>query len=71
MPTRMNWKERRAVRLEQAGARQEERSNRGNAGQLRHLEQLGFGECKEAQGLRTRLSGGAPVPITGELEVEE
>jgi hypothetical protein len=71
MPTRMNWKERRAVRLEQAEARQAERTQRGDAGQLRRLESLGFGDCKEAQGLRTKLSGGAPVPITGELEVEE
>ena len=71
MPTRMNWSGRREVRREQAEARQEERTNRGDAGQLRHLESLGFGECKEAQSLRLKLLGGTPVPITGELEVEE
>jgi hypothetical protein len=71
MPTRMNWKERRATRREDAEFRQGERKQRGDAGQLRHLEQLGFGECKEAQGLRTKLSGGAPGPIEGTLEVEE
>ena len=71
MPTRMNWKERRATRREQAEARQEDRKQRGDAGQLRHLEQLGFGDCKEAQGLRAKLSGGAPGPIEGTLEVEE
>jgi hypothetical protein len=67
----MNWKERRATRREDAEFRQGERKKRGDAGQLLHLEQLGFGDCKEAQGLRMKLSGGAPVSITGELEVEE
>ncbi len=71
MPSRMNCRARRDVRREQAEARQEERNQRGDAGQLRHLESLGFGECKEAQSLRMKLLGGTPVPITGELEVEE
>jgi hypothetical protein len=71
MPTRMNWTGRRELRLEQAKARQEERTQRGDAGQLMRLESLGFGECKEAQGLRAKLSGGDPVAMTGELEVEE
>lgn len=62
---------RREDRRRDAVERQEERAARGDAGQLRHLEQRGFGECKEARGLRVKLSGGAPVPVTGELEVEE
>lgn len=71
MTTRMKFRVRRTVRREEAEERQEERSNRGDAGQLRHLESQGFGECKEAQGLRTKLSGGALVPTTDELEAEE
>ena len=61
----------RERRRDEATARDEERAARGDAGQLRHLEQRGFGECKEAQGLRAKLLGGTMVPITGELEVEE
>jgi hypothetical protein len=62
---------RRDDRRAAADERQEERAARGDAGQLRHLEQRGFGECKEAKGLRIKLSGGTPVAVTGELEVEE
>ena len=61
----------RERRRNEAAARDEERAARGDAGQLRHLEQRGFGECKEAKGLRIKLSGGTPVAVTGELEVEE
>lgn len=71
MPTRMNCKERRETRREQAESRQEERDQRGDAGQLLHLEQRGFGHCKEAQGLRAKLSGGVVGPIEGSLEKED
>lgn len=61
----------RERRREEAEDRLEERTQRGDAGQLRYLEQRGFGECKEARALRIKLSGGAPEPMTGALEVEE
>ncbi|KKM06898.1 hypothetical protein LCGC14_1739420 [marine sediment metagenome] len=54
-----------------AEQRQEERTQRGDAGQLLLLEERGFGDCKEAQGLRIKLSGGPPGPFEGILEVEE
>jgi hypothetical protein len=63
--------QRKDQRRDESDARQEERAARGDAGQLRRLEQQGFGDCKEAQGLRIKLSGGAPGPIEGALELEE
>lgn len=61
-------KERRRV---DADERQAARTARGDAGQLRHLEERGFGSCKEASRLRAKLSGGDPEPIVGVLETEE
>ena len=58
-------------RRENAASLQAEREARGDAAQLRHLEERGFGNCKEASRLRVRLSGGDPEPIVGVLEVEE
>ena len=71
MPTRMKWKERCQARREAALERQEERNQRGDAGQLMHLEQRGFGECAEAKRLRKKLFGGDPVVPEGTLEKEE
>lgn len=61
MPSRKNWKERRNQRREDANRRQQNREQRGDAGQLMRLEQRGFGECVEAKRLREKLSGGDPV----------
>jgi len=59
MPTRMKFKERRAIRRNEAAGRQQEREQRGDAGQLKRLEQQGFGECREAKRLRQKLAKGA------------
>lgn len=71
MPTRMKFKERRVQRQEEAVSRQEAREQRGDAGQLMRLEHRGFGECKEAERLRKKLSGGNPVPPEEAPEKEE
>lgn len=55
---------------EEAVARRFERDSRGDAGQLLYLEERGFGHCKEAQGLRAKLSGGEVGPIVGTLHKE-
>jgi len=62
MPTRKNFKENRNRRREEAQERAESRAGRGDAGQLRHLEERGFGECRESQRLRKKLQGGKPKP---------
>lgn len=60
MPTRKNFKENRNRRREEAQERAESRAGRGDAGQLRRLEDRGFGECREACLLREKLQGGKP-----------
>ena len=59
MSTRRNFKERIKVRKDSAEARAATRAKRGDAGQLAHLEQLGFGESKEAKRLREKLGKAA------------
>lgn len=51
-----NFKERIERRRQEAQVRAEERSERGDAGQLQRLERRGFGECREAEKLRERLA---------------
>lgn len=51
----MGSRARREERRLQALERQASRENRGDAGQLRRLEQRGFGECREATRLRQKL----------------
>jgi len=63
MTTRMSFPERRELRRKEAEARQVEKDQRGDAGQLRHLESNGFGDCKEARRLRIALLGGEPEAI--------
>jgi hypothetical protein len=55
MAGRFNFPENQKVRREEAAQRAAEREKRGDAGQLKRLEQRGFGECREAKRLRQKL----------------
>jgi hypothetical protein len=52
----MRFGERLLERRREALARQAERDERGDAGQLRQLERGGHGDCKEAARLRKRIA---------------
>ena len=51
----MQRREALEIRRQEAQERAEAREKRGDRTQLQHLEQRGFGECREAQRLRKRL----------------
>lgn len=55
MAKRLNFRERRKQRYEEAAERQEERIKRTPAQQLKKLEDAGHGHCKEADRLRTLI----------------
>jgi len=55
MPTRSHFKENRDKRREEALVRQTERNSRSDAQQLTRLDDEGYGECQEAQRLRSKV----------------
>jgi hypothetical protein len=65
MTTRMKFPERRQQRREEASERATARETRGDAGQLKRLEHLGFGECREAVRIRKKLDIMDPGPLKG------
>lgn len=56
MARRKSFPKRIDSRRDDAKVRQEERIKRGDAGQLARLQSRGFGTCKEAARLATRLT---------------
>lgn len=58
MAGRTNFPDNQKKRREEALVRVAERDQRGDSGQLKQLEQRGFGECREAKRLRQKLDKG-------------